>query len=80
MPPKTSHKTTLLIDSRLHAAGMPLRELTDNELGKIVRNAMQSILTGTASTFGNDDILTSGIDVCMMEKRFGWSLVVEMPP
>jgi hypothetical protein len=73
MPPKQLCKTALIIDSRL---GKLLARLTDDELGSLVRRAMTSIMSGTASTF--DPYLS--IDICLTEKRAGWSLAIIEPP
>jgi hypothetical protein len=78
MPPKTSRKTTLLVDSRLNAtATAPLTELSDEQLRSLFRGAMKSIMNGTASTWTSD---VPNLEIYLDEGGFGWKLIIEMPP
>lgn len=75
-------KFDLIIDSRLDKNNEgPLAELTDKDLGRLVRGAMKAIAEGR--TNGYNEAAASwaveGGEIWLKEHATGWKLIIEEP-
>jgi hypothetical protein len=75
----TTDKTPIMcIDSRLSMPLMRLMQLSDAELGQLVRNAMRSITEGRT---GDILMIVQNSIFSLTEHALGWELTVEnLPP
>lgn len=76
-------KFDLIIDSRLDKKNEgPLEDLTDKDLGRLVRGAMQAIAEGDTKGYNEAAAAWAGEggEIWLKERATGWKLIIEEPP